>query len=289
VPPERSLKPKTFEVVVTEVIRETPDTVTLVLDAPEIPPYRAGQFLTIDPHVFPVIAGQVAYVEHLKGGKRELVRAYSMASAPHEALAITIKEEPYRPGDLHAPLLSPLLVYGIPVGTRFPVVGFTGPFTLPPDIEQRTDHVVHLVAGSGVVPNYSILKDALRNHPKLRQTFIDTNKTWDDIIFRDGLARLAAEHPDRLTVVHTLTRHTDLSGLPPEIRRGRVGPDLLREFIPDTGTAFAYLCGPAIASWDRRKALEEGTAPTPRFLESTIANLQAVGFTPARIKREAYG
>jgi 3-ketosteroid 9alpha-monooxygenase subunit B len=285
VPPER-IKPRTFEVVVTEVIRETGDTVTLVLDAPVIPPYRAGQFLTIDPHHFPVIAGQVAYLEHLKGGKKELVRAYSMASAPHEPLAITIKEEPYWPGDLHAPLLSPLLVHAMPVGTRFPVVGFTGPYTLPPDVEQRTDHIVHLVAGSGVVPNYSILKDALRNHPSLRHTFIDSNKTWDDIIFREGLQRLAAEFPDRLKLVPTLTRQ---SGLAPGVRQGRVGPDLLRELVPDTGTAVAYLCGPAIASWDRRKALEQGTAPTPRFLESTVANLQAVGFTPARIKREAYG
>lgn len=287
-PPER-IKPKTFEVVVTEVIRETADTVTLVLDAPEIPPYRAGQFLTIDPHAFPVIAGQVAYVEQLKGGKKELVRAYSMASAPHETLAITIKEEPYRPGDLHAPLLSPLLVHGTPVGTRFPVVGFTGPYTLPPDVEQRTDHLVHLVAGSGVVPNYSILKDALLKHPALRHTFIDTNKTWDDIIFREGLRRLAAEFPGRLTVVHTLTRQSDISGLPAGVRQGRVTAGMLRELVPDTGTAIAYLCGPAIASWDRKKALEEGTAPTPRFLESTVANLQAVGFTPARIKREAYG
>ncbi len=287
-PPER-IKPRTFEVVVTEVIRETADTVTLVLDGPEIPPYRAGQFLTIDPHFFAVIAGQVAYVEHLKGGKKELVRAYSMASAPHEPLAITIKEEPYRSGDLHAPLLSPLLVHGTPVGTRFPVVGFTGPYTLPPDIEQRTDHIVHLVAGSGVVPNYSIVKDALRSHPSLRHTFIDTNKTWKDIIFREGLQRLAAEFPERLTLVHTLTRQSDISGLPGDVRQGRVTAPMLRELVPDTGTAIAYLCGPAIASWDRKKALEEGTAPTPRFLESTVANLQAVGFTPARIKREAYG
>lgn len=287
-PPER-YKPKTFEVAVTEVVQETPDTVTLVLDGPEIPPYRAGQFLTIDPHVFRVITGQVAYVEFLKGKKKELVRAYSMASAPHEPLAITIKEEPYWPGDLHPPLLSPLLVYGTPVGTRFPVVGFTGPYTLPPDIEQRTDHIVHLVAGSGAVPNYSIVKDSLRNHPGLRHTFIDTNKTWDDIIFRDGLARLAAEHPDRFRLVHTLTRQSDFSGLPAGVRQGRVGPELLRELIPDSGTALAYLCGPAIASWDRKKALETGTTTTPRFLESTIANLQSVGFTPARIKREAYG
>jgi 3-ketosteroid 9alpha-monooxygenase subunit B len=286
-PPDRH-KPQTFEVVVTEVIHETPDTVTLVLGAEQIPPYRAGQFLTIDPHVFKVIAGQVAWVEHLKG-KKELVRAYSMASAPHEPLAITIKEEPYHPGDLHAPLLSPLLVHGTPAGTRFPVVGFTGPYTLPPDVEQRTEHIVHLVAGSGVVPNYSILKDSLRNHPRLRHTFIDTNKTWKDIIFREGLTRLAAEFPDRLRVEHTLTRQVDISALPPGVRQGRVTRELLEQLVPDRGTAMAYLCGPAVASWDRKKALEAGTAPAPRFLESTIANLQAVGFTPARIKREAYG
>src|SRR5262249_60984306 len=106
---------------------------------------------------------------------------------------------------------------------------------------------------------------------------------------RPAPARLAAEHPDRCRLVRALTRQSDLTGLPGDVRPGRVGPQLLRELIPDSATAFAYLCGPAIASWDRKKALEAGTAPTPRFLESTIANLQSVGFTPARIKREAYG
>ena len=283
-PPERQ-KPQTFEVVVTEVIHETPDTVTLVLSAEKMPTYRAGQFLTIDPRAFPILAGQVAYLEYLKG-KKELVRAYSMASAPHEPLAITIKEEPYRPGDLHFPLLSPVLVYSCPGGTRFPVVGFTGPYTLPPDVEQRTGHIVHVVAGSGVVPNFSILKDSLRNHPKLRHTFIDTNKTWSDVIFQSTLARLAAEYPDRLRVVHTLTRQEDV---PPGVRKGRVSKELLEELVSDRDTAFAYVCGPAIASWDRKKALEAGEQPTPRFLETTLANLQAVGFTPARIRREAYG
>ena len=155
--------------------------------------------------------------------------------------------------------------------------------------EPQKHPLVLRVAGSGVVPNYSIVKDALRNHPKLRHTFIDTNKTWGDVIFREGLARLAAEHPDRFRLVHTLTRQSDLTGLPGDVRPGRIGAELLRELIPDSATAFAYLCGPAIANWDRKKALEGGTAPTPRFLESTIANLQLVGFTPARIKREAYG
>jgi ferredoxin-NADP reductase len=287
VPPERQ-KPKQFDVTVTEVVQETPDTVSLVFEGNGIPSYRAGQFMTIDPHQFKILHGQIGYLQHLKG-KKELVRAYSMCSAPHEPLAITIKEELFYPGDLHWPLISPLLVHGVPPGTRMQVVGFTGPYTLPPDVEQRTDHIVHLVAGSGAVPNWSILKDALRNYPRLRHTFIDTNKTWEDIIFREGLARIAAEHPDRVRLVHTLTRQPDLSGLPPGIRTGRVTRELLEELIPDRDTALAYLCGPAINSWDRKKAMEAGTTPTPRFLESTVANLQAVGFAPARIKREAYG
>ena len=102
------------------------------------------------------------------------------------------------------------------------VVGLTGPYTLPPDIEQRATHVVHVVAGSGVVPNFSILKDALGRHPTVRHTVLDSNKTWEDIIFREALARLAAEYPDRVRLVHFLTRQKDLSGLPGDVRPGRI-------------------------------------------------------------------
>ena len=55
------------------------------------------------------------------------------------------------------------------------VTGFGGPYVLPPDIETRTDHVVHVCAGSGIVPNYAILKLCLETgmnaapHTDLRQ------------------------------------------------------------------------------------------------------------------------
>jgi ferredoxin-NADP reductase len=62
-------------------------------------------------------------------------------------------------------------------------------------VSTRTDHIVHVCAGSGSVPNFSMLKFALANHPSLRHTFLYSNKTWDDIIFRDELARLADEAP----------------------------------------------------------------------------------------------
>ena len=148
--------------MVADVTEETPDTSTLVLftgnDRLE---YKAGHFLTIDPHQFEALDRFTAFLEDLKG-KREPPRAYSMCSAPHERyLAVTVKEERFVPGATkYPPLLSPLLVKRTVRGMRLVVTGFTGPYTLPPDITSQTDHVVHVCAGSGSVPNLSILKCA---------------------------------------------------------------------------------------------------------------------------------
>src|SRR3954469_13391842 len=215
---------KELEVMVADVIVETPDTATLVLftgnDRLE---YLAGHFLTIDPHQFESLERFTSFLEDLKG-KRELTRAYSMSSAPHERyLAVTVKEERYLSGATKfPPLLSPLLVKRTVRGMRLVVTGFTGPYTLASDIDTQTDHVVHVCAGSGRVPNFSMLKFALAHHPKLRHTFVYSNKTWDDVIFRDDLARLAAQHPDRLRLLHTLTREEAPGVFGPSVRKGRL-------------------------------------------------------------------
>src|SRR5262249_28328185 len=157
----------------------------------------------------------------------------SMASAPDERyLAITVKEERYFSGvSRFPPLLSPLLVKRMPRGSRIVITGFRGPYTVPDDIESRTEHLVHICAGSGVVPNFSILKDALQRHTKLRHTLIYSNRMWEDVIFRDALAALERENPGRLRVVHTLTREGDVTRFGPTARTGRVNAKLIREFV----------------------------------------------------------
>ena len=277
--------------MVADVVVETPDTSTLVFfTGNDRLDYRAGHFLTIDPHQFEALDRFTAFLEHLKG-RNEPPRAYSMCSAPHERyLAVTVKEERYVPNlTKYPPLLSPLLVKRTVRGMRLVVTGFTGPYTLPEDVTTRTDHVVHVCAGSGSVPNLSILKFALANHPTLRHTFLYSNKTWDDVIFRDTLAELERNNSDRLRVVHTLTRETDERVFGPQVRTGRIGEALLREVIPDAGSCFVYLCGPGISKWDREAARAAGTEPQPRFLESTLGALRAIGVADARIKRESYG
>ena len=281
---------KELEVMVADVVTETPDTTTLVLfTGNDRLDYLAGHFLTIDPHQFDGLERFIAFFEDVKG-RKEPPRAYSMASAPHEKyLATTIKEERYVSGmTKYPPLLSPLLVKRMARGMRLVVTGFTGPYTLPEDIESRTDHVVHLCAGSGIVPNFSILKHALLHHPKVRHTVVYSNKTWGDIIFRDELAKLERRHQSSLRIIHTLTREEGKPGHP-GVRSGRVETALLREAIPDPAACMVYACGPAISGWDRKAAREAGVAPAARFLETAVASLTELGVPDERIKKESYG
>lgn len=280
-----------LEVMVAETVVETADTTTLVLftgnDRLE---YQPGHFLTIDPHQFPQLERFTAFLEDQKE-KRELPRAYSMSSAPDDRyLAITVKEEKYLSGlTKYPPLLSPLLVHRLPPGTRLWITGFTGPYVLPGDVDSVTDHLVHVCAGSGIVPNYSIIKHCLRNHPKLRHTLIYSNKTWDDVIFRQQLTDLATQHPQQVRIVHSLTREPQASARGGNVRSGRLNEDLIRDVVPAPDEAYFFCCGPGITKHDRDTAKAKGETAAPRFLESALSALHAMGVPSSRIIRESYG
>lgn len=277
--------------MVAETIVETPDTTTLVLfTGNDHLEYKAGNFLTIDPHQFEALERFVAFLEDLKG-KKEPPRAYSLTSAPHEKhLAITVKEERYTTGvTKFPPLLSPLLVKRTTRGMRFSITGFTGPYTFPDDLESKTDHVVHICAGSGSVPNYSLLKHAMHHMPKLRHTFLYSNRTYRDVIFRDALAKLEASHSDKLRVIHMLTRDAEAAPYGPGVRPGRVTVPVLREVIQDPSSCVVYLCGPAVTVHERAVAAAKGVTPSPRFFESVLTGLQELGVSRDRIRHETYG
>ena len=278
-------------VLVADEVQETADTVTLLLDAGDDPrDYKAGQYVSIDPHQFMAIRGYTAFLEDSKG-RKEPPRAYSMVSTPDERyLAITIKEEVYdKAGMKYPPLLSPFLVHHPLKGASMEVTGYAGGYYLPDDIANRTDHVVHLCAGSGSVPNVSMIKWGLAHVPSLRQTFIYSNKTWNDVIYRDELARMEAAHPGRLRVVHALTREPETFPYTDQVRRGRVSPDLIAEIVGDVPRAYFFACGPAVTVWEKRAAKAEGREPAPRFMESVHAAMQTLGVAKDHFREEAFG
>jgi ferredoxin-NADP reductase len=279
----------TFNAIVTDVVTETPDTKTLVLDLGVSATYRAGQYVSIDPHQFSGLAPFVGYLEFQKG-RREPPRAYSMCSEPSEPLAITIKEEFYEAGRTpYPPLISGYLVHQVRRGDRMAVIGFAGAYVFPDDVESRTEHVLHLCAGSGSVPNFSMIKDSLRRHTALRHTLLYSNKTWEDVIFRDQLTTLSAAYPSRLRVVHSLTRQSGPVPGASDVRSGRIGRELLAETLAAEPTSLVYACGPAISVWEKRDGHARGVPPTPRFLETMQAELEALGLPRGKLKVEAFG
>jgi 3-ketosteroid 9alpha-monooxygenase subunit B len=282
---------KHIPVTVADVVQETADTVTLLLDAGDDPrDYKAGQYVSIDPHQFRALAGYTSYFEDAKG-RKEPPRAYSMCSTPDEPyLAITIKEEYYEHGKTkYPPLLSPFLVHHDLQGARMEVTGYAGAYVLPDRAAEMTDHLVHLCAGSGSVPNVSILKWALTQQPRIRHTFLYSNKTWDDVIYRDLLQSLEEQHPDRLRVVHSLTREPETFPYTDRRLRGRVTAELIARLADDVKTCWFYACGPAITVWEKRAARAEGREPAPRFMESVHDALKQLGVPREHFKEEAFG
>jgi ferredoxin-NADP reductase len=273
--------PESFEVTLREVRAESPDTATLVLEAQGRTTYRAGQYLSIAPHQFHALASVIRELETLKG-RKEPHRKYSLASAPHEGvLELTVKEEEFVDGvTKYPPLLSKHLVHGLPKGARFTVFGYSGPYVLP---DEHAGLVAHLVAGAGAVPNFSIVKDALHRGLPSRHVWLASNKRQEDVLYAAQLKTLEGE---RLRIVNTLTREKAEG-----FRHGRIDRALLEEVIPpaERETCLVYVCGPGVQPWDRRAALEAGTSVTPRFMESVLGHLHAMGIGDKRIKREVYG
>lgn len=214
-----------------------------------------------------------------------------MSSSPDEKyLAVTIKEERYIPNvTKYPPLLSPLLVKHVKPGLKIHVTGFTGPFTIDDAIRSNTNHLVHICAGSGSVPSFSILKYALKFHPEIHHTFLYSNKKLEDVIFKKELDDLQKRFPEKLEVIHSLTRESD--SFPPSatLRRGRITKELIASTVSDGKNTYFYLCGPAISPYDRKVAKEKGVEPAPRFMETVLAHLNELGIPKEKIKKESFG
>ena len=287
---ERRRKVREIQAVVADVREETHDAASLLLDiGDEERDYKAGQFITIDPHQFGFLEQVIAYLEEVKG-TREKPRAYSMGSAPHEPhILITVKEERFWPGESkYPPVLSPPLSRHCPPGTTLTISGFTGPYAIPQDAGQKADTVLHLCAGSGIVPNFGLIKDSIHRGDDLHHVLLYSSKTRSDIFYYDQFAALAAAHSEQLTVLPSLTRE-DPHQIEPASRKGRLDAELIKSYVKDLDRTLVYCCGPGVLPWERKEARERGEEPVPKFVETMVQILHELGFDKRQIKRESWG
>ena len=201
---------------VREVVKETADAHTLVLEAPEGEPldYVAGQFLTLR-----------IPTERPEGA----ARCYSLCTAPgvDPFPAVTVK----RTAGGYA---SNWLCDHVGVGSELEVLAPSGIFTPG----STDDDLLLFAGGSGITPVMSILKTQLSSGTG-SVVLVYGNRDEHSVIFAEQLRELVRAHPDRLRVVHWLE---SVQGLPTlEVLAGLVR-GLLGASAPAAYQAF--VCGP---------------------------------------------
>ncbi len=246
-----ALRPR--HVRVTEVVRETPDAVSIYfeeLDGRELP-FLAGQFMTVELTV---------------DGER-LRRAYSLAgpSLPGARRHVTVKR-------VDGGRASNALVDGAAAGQTLEVLGPSGAFTLPGEGAEPPSHLVLVAGGSGITPIASLAETALARGVAEKVTLVFGNRAEGDVIFRARLASLAERHAGTFVVDHVLEEPADTLAC----TKGRL----------DAATTQARL--DALGVTDGPSVLYFVCGPTP-MMDAVREALFARGVAPARIREESFG
>ncbi len=223
------------------VTDETATVRTIGLDVPGWPGHRAGQ------HVDVRLTADDGY---------QAERAYSIAAAPGEPLAITV--ERLDDGEV-SPYLTEELQPGDLLEVRGPIGGyfvwepaFGGPLLL-------------LAGGSGIVPLRAMLRYRRLTGSSVPVRLLYSSRSCEDVIYRSEL-----DDPlEGVEVIHALTR-SQPPGWTGYARR--VDGQMLAEVAwPVAQGPLAYVCGPT------------------SFVEAVAAGLVGIGYPAGRIKTERFG
>lgn len=209
---------------VREVVRETPDAISIVFDHPADRKinYKPGQFFTLIPTV---------------DGKK-VRRAYSVCTSPYTDSypAVTVKR-------VEGGLVSNFLNDQLKAGDTLEVMEPMGNFTIDPQAGKRRNLVL-LGGGSGITPLMSSAKSVLNQEPESQVSLIYANRNLESIIFRKELEELQQAHGSRFKVIHVLDQ-------PPAGWAGPSGlltpanlPQLLEQLPKSSAEAEYYVCGP---------------------------------------------
>lgn len=113
-----------------------------------------------------------------------------------------------------------------------------GDFTLPEDRRQR---LVFIAGGIGITPYRSMLQHMLDTRQRRPITLFYSNKSADDIVYKDVLNHAQRELGVR--VIYTLTDRINL----PENWKGQVGridEAMIRQEVPEYRNCMFYISGP---------------------------------------------
>ncbi|HEX7099899.1 MAG TPA: 1,2-phenylacetyl-CoA epoxidase subunit PaaE [Acidimicrobiia bacterium] len=231
---------------VTAVEPLTDDAVALTFEVPEhLAPrfrYLPGQHVTLRAEI----------------DGRDVRRSYSVcANANTGVLRVGVKR---LPGGAFSTWATSKLQPGDVIEVMPPV----GEFTIVPD-PTRSCHYGAIAAGSGITPVLSLISTTLESEPNCRWTLIFGNRRADSIMFFDEVQGLKDRYPDRLHLIHVLSREY------PEIDlyAGRIDGGRLEQFfstvVPADRIDEWFLCGPFEMVTTAREVLAARGVPADRI------------------------
>ncbi|MDB1086318.1 2Fe-2S iron-sulfur cluster-binding protein [Streptomyces sp. ACA25] len=232
---------------VTRIDRLTDDAVALSFAVPA--ELRAA---------FRFLPGQHLTFRHHDRDGTELRRNYSIctpATDPEGPAELTVGVRHIDGGTFSAYALKELAV-----GDTVDVMPPTGRFTLTP----REGRFAALVGGSGITPVLSMAATVLAAEPRSRFTLLRSDRSAASTMFLEELADLKDRYPDRLQLLHALSREEQQAGL----SSGRLDTarltTLLPALLPVGDIAGWYLCGPLGLIEAARQALRDLGVPRDR-------------------------
>src|SRR5215472_13620818 len=187
-------------------------------------------------------------------------RSYSICAAKGRAPRIGVRE-------VAGGAVSGWLVHEVRPGDVLEVQAPSGSFT--PDLDVPGHHVL-IAAGSGITPVLSIAASVLAAQDKSSVTLLYGNRRNDSVMFADEIADLKDAYPERICLVHVLSREPQEV----ELFNGRLDAAKLRTLLPVTVDVAAvdhwWLCGPF------------------GLVEDAIGVLAELGVSRGRIHRELF-
>ena len=219
--------------------------------------FKAGQFLTLRASI----------------DGNDVRRSYSISSSQNAYAQNGTLEVGIRP--VQGGVFSNWAATQLKVGDVLRVMPADGRFIVQ---RPRAIHRVGFAAGSGITPILSILASTLEEQPESKFTLVYGNRRMDSVMFNEALQDLKDRYPDRLTLIHILSRQAQEVPL----LEGRIDGDKVRAiidaFLPVGSMDEVFICGPEAMIEETEKTLltagvKADRIRTERFTSPTLEAL----------------
>ena len=221
--------------------------------------FKAGQFLTLRASI----------------DGNDVRRSYSISSSQNSYVQNGTLEVGIRP--VQGGVFSNWAASQLKVGDVLRVMPADGRFIVQ---RPRAIHRVGFAAGSGITPILSILASTLEEQTESKFTLVYGNRRMDSVMFNEALQDLKDRYPNRLTLIHVLSRQAqEVPLLEGRIDEAKV-KEIVSSLLPAASMDEVFICGPEAMIEATEKALLEVGVParnirTERFTSPTLEALPA--------------